>query len=154
MKQYVEATAIYPACLPGLADIVLIRRRAGWRTASLIMGQYDIRIAEDAAEMAAVEAWLSATPPTITLPDGRRSVDLRGPLGTARTGGQGWAALYDPPAEGWPWLVVTRLPTPTEGLARRHYGTDGFAAAEAAHDYMRRMGEIAPAAPWIYPEIK
>lgn len=143
MNQYVEANAIYPAYLPGLADIVLIRRRAGWRTASLIMGQYDIRIVEDPAEMAAVKAWLDAMPPMIKLPDGRQSVDLRGPLGVARPDGPTWAALYEPPGKGWPWLVVARLPMPSAGYARMHYGVDAFLTEEAAVSHMQRMAQAA-----------
>ncbi len=62
------------------------------------------------------------------------------PSGVRR--GRLWVVAYDPPAAGWPFLIVTMLPenVPGNDFGRQCYGWDAFMSAAAA---LRHLEKIA-----------
>lgn len=142
VPQPVEASIVYPGYLPDLPDLVVMRRPPWARTRELLLGAYALQICETPAELLAVQDWLQRPCPLRELPDGRKALDLRGPLGPAGRGGAAWTAGYVPPEGGWPWLVVVRLPFPDPtlgGLARELYATDAF---QSETDWLKHLQKL------------
>lgn len=148
----VEDWAIYPGYMPGLPDVVLLRRPATLRSGSLLDGQYAVQVCETPEELLLVKEWARQPAAVRDLGNGRQGIDLRGPLGQARDEPTVWLAGYMPPRPGWPWLAVSRLPRPTSGYARGHYGIDSFTAETKWMDHLSRLRRRAPGCPVRVPD--
>ena len=157
VPQPVEASLVYPGYLPDLPDIVLMRRPAWARTRDLLIGTYALQICETPRELLAVQDWLRRPCTVRDLPDGRKTLDLRGPLGPAKRGGAPWTAGYVPAEDGWPWLVLVRLPRPDPtlgGLARELYATDAFQSESEWLSHLRILQSRWPDRPLRIPNGK
>ncbi len=130
---------------------MLIRRPAWARSPGLLLGAYALQICETPAELLAVQRWLSKPCPLRKLPDGRTALDLRGPLGPASASGAVWTAAYAPPADGWPWLVIVRLPAPEPSLGGL-YASDAFATEAAWLAHIRKLHGRWPDRPVRTPD--
>ncbi len=95
---------IYPRPLPTLPDIVLIDLSPRFRSPSLPLGRYYPVIVETDRERVEWDAFLDAERPAPVAPD---LLDRRpSALATARIS----FAHYDPPAPGWPWILLCHWP--------------------------------------------
>jgi hypothetical protein len=139
----VEALAVYPGYMPDLPDVLLLRRPPALRTSELLAGKYAIQICETPQELFAVQKWAKEPAHVITV-GGRRTVDLRGPLGPPGASPMAWIAGYAPPEHGWPWLVVARVPEPQPGFARGIYATDVFSIEADWLAHIQRLYERFP----------
>lgn len=154
ISSVIEAMEIYAGYLRDLPDIVLMRRPSQYRSPSLVMGKFAAQYCETPNELQAVLNWTKAEPTHMTTPRGP-ALDLRGPLSTpAPRRKMGFCAGYAPPAEGWPWLVVVRVPIPQPaGYGRGVYGIDAFASESAWLDHIAKLNSRHPR-PVIVPDPK
>lgn len=136
-------TALYVGHRPGLPDVILGRWPADVRAA----GAYKTWICETPAELAAVQAALA------------RPVPRRGPALDFRAGpdravtsqaegmeprGSICVALYPPPEEGWPWLVLLCVPYIQPDTERGRYTWEAMPTEAAALDHLAKMARMLP----------
>ncbi len=103
---------------------------------------YKTWICETVHELAQVQARLDRRVP-ITAgrldftegPDG-----ALGPAQGAQPHGQAAILFYEPPAPGWPWLVLVSLGEVQPGFERDRYGWEACASHAEAIAYVRRLG--------------
>lgn len=138
-------TTIYVGHRPGLPDVVMGR----WPAETGRTG-YKTWVCETPAELAEVQRRLA-------LPCPRQGValDLRaGPDGALAAPARGMeprgefvVALYPPPAEGWPWLVLVSTPVQVPGSERGVYTWETMPTEAAALDHMEKLGRMARGIP-------
>ncbi|MGP3699480.1 hypothetical protein [Rhodobacter sp. NSM] len=142
--------AIYKGYLAGMPDIVMGKipglvaaaRGSRWKTWICETGQEREDVLKQLAR---------PCPVTQGALDFRRGPDRAvsrpatglslGPGATANV------AVYPPPAEGWPWLVLVWSPHPAPGLERGRYAWDTFETQQALHHHLRHLQGLVPDEP-------
>lgn len=137
-------TVIYPGHRTGLPDVVMGRwpdvfGRSGPR-------RWKTWICESTGELREVRRRLAKPCP---LRDG--ALDFKtGPDGALTGIGAGMmprdsivVALYQPPAEGWPWLILQSVPVCDPTLERGKYSWEALDSEDAALAQLERLAQIA-----------
>lgn len=121
--------------------VMLIDIPAGARGDALLLGRYYPIIVESTAEHDELEAFLG------TARDGPSAPDLLDRRSSQLALAEPFIAHYDPPAPGWPWLILTGWPdefadlpeVAAVALARGRYATDAFWSEAAAAEHCAKM---------------
>jgi len=130
----------YPGYRPGLPDVVLARL-PGW-LAGMAGQDFKSWILENHKEKALLEARLGEILPITE----NGSLDfIRGPDSAVRKPGKGAsntdivAALYSPPRDGWPYLLLFSWPFVNPDAERGRYTWEVFAESQEAFDFASEM---------------
>ncbi len=137
--------ATYVGFRSGLPDVVMGRLHPAFGARI----PYKTWICETPQELAAVTAALSRPAPR----GPRGEVDFRsGPDSAVRGRARGLepigevvAALYPPPDDGWPWLVLLCVPVQRDG-ERGIYSWEALETEADALAHLARMAKLAPGA--------
>lgn len=147
-------TTIYVAHRSGIPDVVL-----GRLPAQLAVGRrYKSWICETRQELRAVQTALSNPVPRQGLGlDFRRGPDaaVSGPPKGMEPHGQIVVAVYPPPSNGWPWLILLCVPGQRDA-ERGIYSWEAMPTEEEAMAHLARMAKMAPALKHVIlpPEIR
>ncbi|MEP3668993.1 MAG: hypothetical protein ABJN42_19895 [Roseibium sp.] len=126
-------TLLYPGFRPGMPDIVL--GKLPDELAVMSGKTYKSWILENPKESELLKARLAE--PLPIRPDGRLDF-IAGPDSAVRKKGQGMSrtdsviAIYSPPEEGWPLIVMASVPFEHPELERSKYAWETFDTDEAA----------------------
>jgi hypothetical protein len=101
---------IYPRSLPTAPAVMLIDIPPRWAGDDLLSSRFYPIVVESDAELAELEAWLSAPRPALVAPE----------LLAARPSNLTATAItffeYAPPANGWPWVLLCHWPADLAAL--------------------------------------
>lgn len=135
---------LYVSHRTGLPDVIMGR----WpdvfgRTGT---GRYKTWICESPKELSEVRKWLGQ--PVPIAPGG--ALDFRaGPDGALSRMAAGMmprgeivVALYPPPAEGWPWLILQSVPCHDPQVERGKYSWEVFESEAGALGHLLRMAHL------------
>ena len=127
---------LYPSHLISAPSVLVIDIPPSARGVGLALGRYYAIVLETDAERAELERYLHETR------EGPVPPDLLDHRPSALVSDHVLISSYDPPAEGWPWLLVCRWPAsltagivePKVSMARGCYSMELFHSREAMEE--------------------